>query len=631
MNLTIQELETKMEKISQLIENERFRIAYIMFQEIDNDIETRRYTFSEINAKDRKSISDFYSSYAYFLFGLSEYTQFFEKYIKAQKYGYPFEKRREFIYEAFVKPNLEDFKSNYTKNIAMMKAVGCINASITFEELPYWLITTGVENEYYLYDKEMDLIREKFILDIDKSMEKDIVMNTNISDYMLISNGCWSEIQPYIKEISSKGKKSYIVTSDIGKLLSYFQGSIIDESYINKIIVLKDIDEFKSYFMNRNNYLPRSFIGPDVDRLKYANVIEEIHKYRLNKDNRFGNNVLLSVCIPSYNRGKRAYDNVIHTLQSCLDEEIEIVVSNNGTKNESKEFYEKIKELEDSRVTYFEFDENQGMALNFCKAIELAKGKYALLLSDEDLIDLDKLQLLINELKFNSDNIAIVRVKSNKQNLSIPFVGMKKLGKSALFNYVLTSNYMSGSIYNKKIIEKYNVVKYIKENLENEACLYYPHMVWDLVVCQYGSVLGLDVILLNEGKAEKTEVSADVNIGVTEKKTIPYYATLEGRLSQHKGFYDVIKDLEIVKNDFDVFRGLYARLCQKTIFLVNLSINVHYKKTDTHTEEFLKVAYDYSLELLEEPYQGKENHYKYKYDEDVTIIKECYDYYRLRS
>lgn len=629
VNLTIQELETKIEEIHQLIENERYKIAYKIFQEIDNDIETRRYTFSEINAKDRKSISDFYSSYAYFLFGFSEYPQFFEKYIKAQKYGYPFEKRREFIYEAFVKPNLEDFKSNYTKNIAAMKAAGCINRVITFEELPYWLITNGVENEYYLYDKEMDLIREKFILDIDKSMEKNIEMNANISDYIIISNGCWTEIQPYIKEISSKGKKSYIVTSDIGKLLSYFQGSIIDESYINKIIVLKDIDEFRLYFMSRNNYLPRSIIGSDADRLKYANVIEEVHKYRLNKNNRFGDNVLLSICIPSYNRGKRAYDNVIHTLQSGLDEEIEVVISNNGTKNESKEFYENIKKLEDSRVTYFEFDENQGMALNFCKSIELAKGKYVLLLSDEDLIDLDKLQMVINILDSNSDKIAIARVKSDKQGF-VPFIGIINPGKDALFNYMLTSNYMSGNIYNKILLEQSNLLKYIENNLENQACLYYPHMVWDLVICQYGGVLGIDIVLVNEGKAEKTEVSTEISIGdidVIGKKTMPYYATLEGRLGQHRGFYDVIKDLEISKNNFDVFRELYKKLCYKTIFLVNLSINVYYKQTDTNVNELLEAAHSYSLELLEELYHGKKNQNKYKYNEDRETIKSYYDFY----
>src|SRR5690606_1837998 len=119
--------------------------------------------------------------------------------------------------------------------------------------------------------------------------------------------------------------------------------------------------------------------------------------------------------------------------------------------------------------------------------------------------------------------IAIARVKSDKQGF-VPFIGIINPGKDALFNYMLTSNYMSGNIYNKILLEQSNLLKYIENNLENQACLYYPHMVWDLVICQYGGVLGIDIVLVNEGKAEKTEVSTEISIGdidVIGKKTMP--------------------------------------------------------------------------------------------------------------
>lgn len=622
----VNSIDTMMSRIDKLIENELFKEAYKEYDMVDNRIRTTQYIVSETNRNEREIVARFYSSYAYFLFSFSEYNQFFEMYIEAQKYGYSFDERRKFIYEAFVEPNINDFKLIYITNIKNMIDKGCISNTVEFEELPYWLITTGNKNEYYLYDKETDLIRDKFVLDVNDSKSTSVELTKSFSDYLIISNGNWSEVQSYVRENNYQGKKSYIATNNIEKLLSYFQGGVIDEKYLNKLVIFENMDDFKRYFINSNNYLPRNFIGNDEELTIYTNLIEDIHYHRLNKKTKSDDNVLISICIPSYNRGKRAYDNIIHTLKSELDVEIEVVLSNNGTKNDSREYYEKINQIKDPRLTYFEFEENQGFALNLCKAVDLAKGRYVLLLSDEDLVDFKQLKYVVSALDSYEDSISIVRTKSDGQGV-VPFIGMAKSAKDSLFNFMLSSNYMSGIIFNKELLGKYHLTEYIKNNLDNEACLYYPHMVWELILCQYGNVWGSDIILVNEGHAETTDVPT-LKVGKVEENTMPYYATFEGRLGQHKGFYNVIKDLEISKNDFDIFRELYKRLCGKTIFLMSLSIQVYYKQTDVNTDELLESAYNDSLKYLEEMYEGKKSRNKYKYEEDIKAIEGYYEYYK---
>lgn len=626
MKFSIQQFEINMKEIECLVEHELFEEAYKKYAELDNNITMNEHTNSEVKLYGIEIIANFYSSYAYFLFSMSEYNLFFKMYIKAQNYGYSSEKRKKFIYEAFISPNLNEFKLNYEKNITRMLREGCIKKALEFEELPFWLITTDNQNEYYLYEKDSDLIKENFIIDLETKNSSDEDMDINLCDNLIISNACWMEVQSQIKVICSQGRKCFLVVNNIEKLLSHFQGGIINELYLTKIILFEDFSEFKDYFIKSDKYLPRQFIGPDEKKAKYEKTLEEIHKYRLKKENRLGNNILISVCIPSFNRGKRAYDNIIHLLQSYYDEEIEIVLSNNGTKNESKEFYKKIDSIKDSRLTYFEFDENQGFSVNLCKTIELAKGKYVLLLSDEDLVDLNKFQSILNILNSEDIKLAIVRTKTDGQGL-IPFVGMAEPGKDSLLKFMLTSNYMSGMILNKELIEKYNLLEYIRKNLDNQACLYYPHMVFELLLSQYGSVLGQDIVLINEGHVEKTDVIQS-EIGINDQKHIPYYETLESRLGQQKGFFDVINELEISKNNFDILRELYKKLCLKTFFLVCLSIKTFYKETDISTHELLEITYDDSIEHLKEIYKGKKNRNKYKYSDDLAEIKQYYNYFK---
>ena len=250
-------------------------------------------------------------------------------------------------------------------------------------------------------------------------------------------------------------------------------------------------------------------------------------------------------------------------------------------------------------------------------------------------MNLDILHKIMKMLDDGKETLAIVRTTGDGQG-GTPSVRLAEAGSDALFTYSLTSNYMSGLIFNDKLLKKYDGIEYIKQNLGNKACYHYPHMFWELLLCQYGNVKGTDMILINEGKAVETKDGRE-EIGDGEKYIIPHYASIEGRSEQHKGFFDIFKHLEICQKNFSVLREMYIKLSTKTIFLTKLSIDEFYRKTDMNLFDIIEKAYEFCLKCLEEMYNDIQqnnfskyykNNLKKFYIEDKERIKSCYEYYK---
>lgn len=608
------ELEELLFKIDKLIENKLVNEACQEYIKFAKKIQEEELSF------DKSIKAEFYASFAYFLFDVSEYEESLNMFVKAQNHGYSKTKIKEFIWQAFVEPNLNDFKEMYIKNIEFLLSKKCILKAVDFEQLSFWLIPTLTENQYYFYDKNEEIIKGKICLNDNSDTNISITSVDEFADFLIVSDWNFNRIKKYANEIKKNNKKTYVVIREYKEFLSLFQVITINKNIISELLIFDNFNSMKEYFKNCNSYLPRNIIDFTFERNIAQKAIDEIHEYRITSKGRKGDNVLLSICIPSYNRGKLAYDNVINNLKLYYDEEIEVVLSNNGTENETKEYYEKIENMNDSRLNYFVFSENKGACINFCKVCEMARGKFVLLLSDEDLVNCKVLHNIMNILEKGKNTLSILRTRGDVQG-AVPSFKLKKPGSDALFTYMLTSNYMSGIIFNNELLKKYSGINYVKQNLNNSTCLYYPHMVWELLLCQYGHVQGVDTILINEGKSEETY------IGMEDKCKIPQYAMINGRLDQHKGFFEIFKDLEICKKDFDVFREMYIQLSNKTIFLVSLSINVYYKNTDMNLFEIIEQVYELCIKYLDEIYDiNSDKRLKKHYNEDRKRIEKTYNY-----
>lgn len=109
--------------------------------------------------------------------------------------------------------------------------------------------------------------------------------------------------------------------------------------------------------------------------------------------------ILLSICIPTYNRKERI-KKIITDLISVDIKEIEIVISDNASNDGTDKL---IKEFKDSRIKYYRNQKNVGMDANFLLVIKRARGEFIFLLMDEDKVELKTIPWILKKIKENKN------------------------------------------------------------------------------------------------------------------------------------------------------------------------------------------------------------------------------------
>lgn len=94
---------------------------------------------------------------------------------------------------------------------------------------------------------------------------------------------------------------------------------------------------------------------------------------------------LITVGIPTYNRCQLLERALSSTLRQDIDG-LRIVVSDNGSTDGTKDY---LKSLTDPRVVVLLAGQNQGMVTNWQRCLQHAKGRYFLLMSDDDALASD--------------------------------------------------------------------------------------------------------------------------------------------------------------------------------------------------------------------------------------------------
>jgi len=164
--------------------------------------------------------------------------------------------------------------------------------------------------------------------------------------------------------------------------------------------------------------------------------------------------MILSICIPNYNRGKYLNNclNSILLAKSFSSLKFEICISDNGSKEDILSiinFYKK-KGL---KINFKRNSKNLGFGSNFYKVVKMAKGEFIWLIGNDDLLyiyALKKLEKLFNKNKnidfffINSSNLNSKFVFKHKQPFNtkkIPrnitnFSNIKKSQKIKFFNLI---------------------------------------------------------------------------------------------------------------------------------------------------------------------------------------------------
>lgn len=110
---------------------------------------------------------------------------------------------------------------------------------------------------------------------------------------------------------------------------------------------------------------------------------------------------LISVIIPLYNC-ERYIEETIQSVLNQTYENIEIIVVDDGSSDNSKEVVKRLQ-LNDERIKYF-YQSNSGVSVARNTGMEKAIGKYIAFLDSDDLWERDKLKLQVKKIEFTNTN-----------------------------------------------------------------------------------------------------------------------------------------------------------------------------------------------------------------------------------
>ena len=110
------------------------------------------------------------------------------------------------------------------------------------------------------------------------------------------------------------------------------------------------------------------------------------------------NKNLLALGIPTYVRPERAITLIKKAISIGVYDQI--IVSSNSHEKQLDDF---INNLENKEITYYQQNDNVGLALNYAKVIRLCSCKYLHIVPDEDLINEENTKKLYSVLYYDND------------------------------------------------------------------------------------------------------------------------------------------------------------------------------------------------------------------------------------
>ena len=524
-----------------------------------------------------------------------DYIKAMDMFIQAFEQG---EKRTEIIdllLSCFWEPNCEELKQNYEKSVLEI-------SKIPFEELK--IIYFPVSDElFYLYDTE----KQQFIGTFDFAQTN--YRERGMSFESVLITHCWDirEVRKFVGE--DYPRCVYLLPDDENKMVSFFQiPGMLDKFWGNYLMINSDA-LLKLYFEEmQDEYIPKKIISKEVD--KYSKILFDIHEARIQNLEKERNNIFLSICIPSYNRGEDAFIAVQEVLKSVYDEEIEVIVSNNGS-TENLEGYQKIKDIKDYRVRYYEAEENQGFSGNIKKLVELANGTYLAFQSDQDRLVSTCLPQYLNELTRNQDIFASTSYGKGTNFVEHNYQGIV-VNKNSILNGILNHTYLTGMfIHRQSIIDNGGLELYEKFK-QNTMLMYYTHCFFMLTAAK-------DKILYVNNKILWIETGSIVG---NTKDFVLTYTQPAVRKKQAEDALELLVEIVGVI-DYDLIL-LAEKRYERVYELIAIAI-YHYK------EDFIKAGFNWK-ETCEELYQWGLNLIKpYEdriFEDNIQIWKRrCYEIY----
>lgn len=283
------------------------------------------------------------------------------------------------------------------------------------------------------------------------------------------------------------------------------------------------------------------------------------------KISKLRNSTKMTICIPSYNRGTRLLS-YLQKISEELSEDWPILVLDNASTQQTND-YKIIQEMSTttSGLYYFRQDKNILFEGNFQSMFELVKTAFFMVVSDEDEINFDFAKDLHPQLS-NLDEVGAIRPSlgtkntARKRQATIFEDKIYDPGPEAISEFGLSGNYISGAVYNNKLLKKLNFNSQLQKNMHEHRT--YPHLYINILAASSTKTMFMSDIACFENSPEEV-ASREIN----------YFGAYSfgSRVDQFVALRNAILEAVVYTSEsFDAvgFYKCYKNLCFKYLRLI---------------------------------------------------------------
>ena len=242
---------------------------------------------------------------------------------------------------------------------------------------------------------------------------------------------------------------------------------------------------------------------------------------------------LLSICIPTYNRGNHVYS-VVNKILQDKSNDIQIYVQDNCSEDETKHL---LTQINDPRFVYKRNIKNIGGKLNSAQILTKASGKFSLLCLDRDSIRINYLDKLLDILRKNNDIVfgyCLLNVKD-----SINSVIFDK-GYDSLYNMAYLSKHPSGNFYNTSFLKDLKIMDKIRAKYSDSDFI---HEFFNSELSHRGKSCKLNIPIIETGYTNsKSDFAKNKSYSFNTKNF--YFSPLK----RIEHFNEYLNEIIILKN-----------------------------------------------------------------------------------
>lgn len=318
--------------------------------------------------------------------------------------------------------------------------------------------------------------------------------------------------------------KVYMVSSDYEKTMRIIDEFGLADIVKKRLVIVGSPEELKAYLTaHEEAYLPRVYCK---NKAYYKRMTDELHKKRISKPRSAKIKPFLSIGMPTYNRGSFALRGVENLLKSEFDSEIEIMVSNNASADNT-EGYDAIAGIKDSRLRYWKNPTNLNYDGNIMTLVNKAKGSLICYQSDEDYLYVENFGYYMS--KFVADpTIDAIQGNSDGEDNTMSVSG-EQIYDDVAGNIIgaLNSNYVTGIFLNLKHLRATDYKEIIERNRDNKYVYYYTHCILMILALTKSRVATTPVKIYHTNKGEKPKsYTGLINLNSAETR----YSLAEGAI-----------------------------------------------------------------------------------------------------